>query len=270
MTDLRCMICGGASQPWATKNFLGECGLGRVDYRTCTVCGFGFSAWHREMTPPEWNYLNDRYHASALANLAHEGGTDEDPKWAERLFAQANVITALWQAGLIPNDLPACDHGSGWGILSDILQTRDIELGRHEPHMRRRGVVYLEEHDLRPGGFGLVTSTAVFEHLLTLDDLDAIANLVEPNRGVLAVHTWIGPAMPRDPAWFYLLPVHVSFFTDQSIRILMDRWGFKASVYLPDVQLWFFFRETRVAEEAAGALRDAGYYHRQAEGFVTA
>ena len=77
-------------------------------------------------------------------------------------------------------------------------------------------------------------------------------------------------AVPRDPNWFYLLPVHCAFFTNTSMQILFEKWGFSSSLYAIDARMWFWFRSeaegTAIALRRAGLLHDEGY--RFKHGFV--
>jgi len=53
----------------------------------------------------------------------------------------------------------------------------------------------------------VVINTSVFEHAREIETLDEIAELVDED-GVPALHVLVPESVPRDPPWFYLLPVH--------------------------------------------------------------
>ncbi|MES9862393.1 MAG: hypothetical protein ABW138_16300, partial [Candidatus Thiodiazotropha sp. 4PDIVS1] len=53
--------------------------------------------------------------------------------------------------------------------------------------------------------------------------------------------------IPRDPNWFYLLPVHTLFFTNKAMKILFNKWGFSCSLYAVDARLWLWFRQPLAA-----------------------
>ena len=72
--------------------------------------------------------------------------------------------------------------------------------------------------------------------------LSEIVDLVA-DAGVMAVHTLVRESIPPDPSWFYLLPVHCSFFTNKSMQILFDKWGFESSIYHIESRMWFWFRQ---------------------------
>ena len=49
--------------------------------------------------------------------------------------------------------------------------------------------------------------------------------------------------IPRDPDWFYLAPmVHTAFHTNRSMALLMQQWGYAASLYSPAAKCWFLFK----------------------------
>ena len=80
----------------------------------------------------------------------------------------------------------------------------------------------------------------------------------------MALHTLITEEIPRDSNWFYLYPVHVSFFTNKSMKILFNKWGFKSSLYHPESQLWFFFKETKEFDQ--GFLNEHNLFYK--DGFM--
>jgi hypothetical protein len=69
--------------------------------------------------------------------------------------------------------------------------------------------------------------------------------------GVLGIHTLVCEEVPRDPDWFYLLPVHCTFHTNRSMEILFRQWGYRCSVYSASAQLWFWFKNGPGEVEAA-------------------
>ena len=143
-----------------------------------------------------------------------------------------------------------------------------MPVGKYEKYLPDVTADYLTDADIERGNFGVVITTSVVEHVMEMDTLDTIANSVHPERGVFAMHTWVGETVPADPGWFYLLPVHVSFFTNEAMRILMKRWGFVASVYVVDARMWLMYRTQEPAKQAYDLikqLRDDVYY---ADGFA--
>lgn len=255
----RCMICGGETSPYFTKEFKGDCGLETVDYRQCGSCGFAFSATHFALDPKAWGEVNRLFHQGAF----EKDSFDDDPRWDERMSQQVDILDRLNRNGVFDRDLPNYDYGCGYGKLANLLAGRDMPVGKYEKYLPDVTADYLTDEDIDRGGFGVVITTSVVEHVMEMETLDKIANSVHPERGVLAMHTWVGEVVPQDPSWFYLLPVHVSFYTNESMRLLMKRWDFVASVYVVDARMWLFFRDKAPAKRAYDllkAVREDVYY----------
>lgn len=244
---MRCEICRGAMAFDFSKTFA-EFGLGRVAYWRCGDCGFVLSRTHAEMPQPRWAALNSEIHAS------YQGGDDNalDPRWKERLAAQARALAGFAAAGLIPPDGRWLDYGCGDGALSAALAGLPGRSGprlcKYDAYMAA-GDDYLTDAELTPGGFDLVITTSVFEHLLRREQWDAIDRLVAPT-GVHAVHTLIRETVPGDPDWFYLQPPHTAFFSNGAASRLFEAWGYRSSLYDVEARLWLWFREDPDLTEA--------------------
>jgi len=188
------------------------------------------------MSADAWNDLNKAYHLSYQGTDCLEA----DPNWVARLHMQAEVIADAIDLGLIPSNCPHLDFGCGDGKLSDMMMEKyGLKLGKFDRYNSGKG--YLGEQDLHENGFDFVVTTSVFEHLLKRKMLDEINRLVS-KQGVLGLHTLVAEEIPENPDWFYLLPVHCAFYTNKSMEILFDEWGYTSSVYQVDAQLWLFFK----------------------------
>lgn len=232
---IACPICDAPASRWLAKPFP-DPELGTVEYARCTRCGFVTATTITDLPAEQWAAVNARFHA------AYQGSENDpnDPSWQRRLEAQAEVIADLSAAGLISNDRPWVDYGCGDGKLSALLAARRTpRLLNFEPYMTRPG--YLERAALVPGGFSFVITTSVFEHLRSRAQMDEIAGLVGAG-GVMGLHTLVAEAIPADPNWFYFLPVHCSFFSNASMQVLFDRWGYRSSLYHVGSRLWFWFK----------------------------
>jgi len=83
----------------------------------------------------------------------------------------------------------------------------------------------------------------MFEHVLNRESLNEVNNLVS-NDGVLMLHTLVCERIPNDPGWFYITPlVHTALHTNKSMSILMEQWGYSASIYSPQAKSWFLFKK---------------------------
>lgn len=240
---MECIICNGPMAYYFSKKF-GEFGLGVVDYWKCRDCGFCASKTHFDMPPEEWGALNDAFHA-----ITH--GCEANPyNRNQRYFNQALMLHLGRTHGVVPQG-KWLDWGCGVGAVAEQLARH---FGQHlwthdkfyRPHLN-----VISDADLVPRQFQLVLNTAVFEHVRDRATLDEIESYVAPD-GCLAVHTLVPGAVPKDPEWMYLLPVHCAFHTNRSMGLLMEQWGYKCSVYNEHAKLWILLR--REPEEVMSAV----------------
>lgn len=261
----QCMVCDGDARPFISKDFNGLFDLGRVDYWRCDVCGFVYSKTHFEMSSSRWSDLNERYHRSYQGTSQNV----DDPKWKFRLAAQRGVIAQLNAAKALPAARPWLDWGAGDGDLSSLLKENGLSLLNYDRYMSGEG--FLLEGDLRPEFFDFVITTSVFEHVTDRAVLDHISGLVSSS-GVLGLHTLVRETIPRDPGWFYFLPVHVAFYTNRSMELLFQRWGYASSLYHVPSRLWFFFRNPGIdvdnLAEARNTLAGAPEFFAKKDSFA--
>jgi hypothetical protein len=240
-----CFVCKSMMSPYFTKDFAGKWGLGIADYWRCGACGLVVSKTHLDMSPEEWRELHLRYYSSFVGTEY----LDDDPRRLSRLRSQAATIVGLTMAGILPRDLPWVDFGCGDGKLADFLGEYGLLALKFDRYMASQSEAYLTEEQLATLKYSLVINTSVFEHLRSIDTLDENAGLVAES-GVLALHTLVRESIPNDPTWFYLLPVHCTFFTNRSMQILFDRWKFEASIYHLESRIWFMFRQNAVSAKS--------------------
>lgn len=245
-----CLICGGRTRYFFSKTF-NVFQLGEVDYWRCEECGFTISKTHAEMTPDDWFLLNKQYHA------AYQGSEQnpDDPRWIKRLTNQAEVLSDAAQVGVLSSGGRWLDYACGDGRLSQSLQSLGHTLLKFDPYMAR-GIDYLAESALTPGTFDLVLTTSVFEHFTRRQQFDSVEALVARG-GVLGLHTLVCERVPCDPTWFYLLPVHCAFHTNESMNRLFKQWGYAWSVYNVVSRLWLWFKPPclELPERVASANR---------------
>jgi hypothetical protein len=58
----------------------------------------------------------------------------------------------------------------------------------------------------------------------------------------MGIHTLVAEKIPASADWFYLLPVHCAFYTNKSMQLLFDQWGYSASIYHMNSRLWIWFK----------------------------
>jgi Methyltransferase domain len=232
---MRCFVCDTVLVPHLAKDFEGAFDLELAHYERCPSCGLVVSRTHYELGDDAWARLNDEYHSEFFGTDANH----DDPRWLERLAHQADVLPRLYRAGLTPAGGPWLDYGAGDGKLADTLGEVGVPMEKFDRYLPADG--FLGEDDLRPDGFDLVLTTCVFEHVRGVEPLDEVDSLVSPD-GVMALHTLVRGEIPRDPSWFYLLPVHCTFLTNRAMELLLERWGYASSLYHVDARLWCFAR----------------------------
>lgn len=257
-----CMVCSAPMHYLMSKTF-NSWGLTTLDYVKCVDCGFVACATLLNLPDAEWVQLNNWFHTEIYK-------APGDPyNRAGRLAGQARVINIMLQYELLSDNRPMLDWGAGVGDLARKM----AELQRHifsydkyiVPQFNKLPKVEPEKR-----AYSLVTATAVFEHLKTRAELDAIENLVALD-GALAFHIAAPKQIPNDPNWVYFLPVHCAFHNWESLRRLMIQWGYRSSVYCHEALMWFFFRTVEDAQEKVTRINGLmGYnYLLWSDGFVS-
>jgi hypothetical protein len=206
-----------------------------VDYGRCGQCGFVASRTHKQMPPEHWVALNAAFHHSVEAG--NEG--INQPPYAD----QALAMLLLARNGVL--DLAdSLDYAAGYGTLSRFARKYfDVKVRIFDRYVTGGDdtLEYVDESAL--GRYGLVINSAMFEHVLERKDLDDVNALVADD-GVLMMHSVVCERVPPDPNWFYLDPVvHTAFHTNASMSVLMEQWGYAASVYAPQAKSWFLFKK---------------------------
>ena len=230
---MQCIICSGQMFDYFTKHF-DVYSLDDVRYMRCGSCGFTASKTHFQMSPSEWERLNNAFHADNNAR--------EDNPWNrnQRYFNQSVMLYLLVRNGIVPSG-KWLDWGSGTGSLSLQLNEHfGVRLDNFDKYIEPK-LFPVRQSDLIERGYSLVTNTAVFEHVRNRDTLDEIESYVSRD-GCLGVHTLVRGEIPADPNWMYLLPVHCAFHTNRSMEVLMRQWGYQCSLYNEHAKMWLMFK----------------------------
>ena len=245
---MNCMICGASMSFFFSKHF-GQYMLDDVDYWLCSECGFAASKTHFDMNQAEWEALNVAFHT------AHNRREDDPYNRRQRYFNQAQMLYLMRRNGLI-HDGQWLDWGSGEGDVSVQLKEHfGIHLENCDQYIQPLiNPVSQTELKSKTASCNLVLSTAVFEHVTSRQILDEIESFVAQT-GCFAIHTLVRGAIPQDPEWMYLLPVHCSFYTNRSMQVLMDAWGYTCSVYNEYAKMWVLFRQENTSEIRNSVLR---------------
>ena len=189
------------------------------------------------MTPSQWSSLNESWHHNLEKNPDTRIGNQ--PPYAD----QALALTILKKNNIIDID-DALDYAAGYGTLSNfLLKYLDTRLNIFDRYVRMENEnnLYIDEASLRK--YRLVVNSAMFEHVLDRHALNEVNSLVADD-GVLMLHTVVCERIPKDPDWFYFTPVvHTAFHTNKSMGLLMEQWGYAASIYSPQAKSWFLFKK---------------------------
>jgi SAM-dependent methyltransferase len=237
-----CVACrAGKIRYWRQKNFHYTQSASNKEFHIyrCECCGTGFLN-----RPPHVKWLQSIYQYSGQALT--QAITLEDVLAREKIFPNCTVDAERMsrqahQFNKSGNDR-ALDIGSGFGFYTQALRkagyrTVSINPGKYENEVFKKlngdeplAVMFEQYEPSEP--FGVVMMSQVLEHLLEPDNaIGKVADLLAPG-GVLAC------AVPnydsflvkllgtRDNACLWV-PEHVNYFTENGLKALMARNGFK-------------------------------------------
>ena len=142
-------------------------------------------------------------------------------------------MSELINIGVLEKSARAVDYGAGDGKLSAFVGGDWLK--KFDAYMARPNENYLSAEEMTPASFDFVITCSVFEHLLGRNDVEKIFALLKPS-GIMALHTLICEEVPRDPNWFYLQPVHCTFWTNAAMQKIFKQYDFAES------RLWFMFK----------------------------
>lgn len=237
-----CVACRAEKiRYWRQKNFHYTESAKHNEFHIyrCESCGTGFLN-----RPPHMQWLQSIYQYSGQALtqaitleevLAREDAFPNCKVDAERMSQQAHLFNSSG------NDR-ALDIGAGFGFYTQALRksgyrTVSINPGKYENEVFRNlngdeplAVMFEDYQALEP--FGVVMMSQVLEHLLEPD------NAISKVAGLLATGGVLACAVPnydsflvkllgtRDNACLWV-PEHVNYFTENGLKALMERNGFR-------------------------------------------
>lgn len=240
---MKCLICNSESKYFFSKSYTEEPfrsfmeKIGEVKYYRCTNCGFTMSKTHYELDDSIWEKLNFDYHT-----FAQKAKNDNLSKGAPPYFEQASMLKVLSKNEII-DSMDMIDFAGGYGNLSNILlKYFNLILPIYDPYIKNNDKnIYIPKESLKK--YNTVISSALFEHVRSRETLDEINNLVS-DAGRMIIHTVIAETIPNDENWFYIkIPVHCSFHTNNSMKILMNQWGYESSIYCPSSKCWVLLKK---------------------------
>lgn len=254
---MECFVCKGEMIKYFVKeNEWG--GVFRHEYVRCKSCGLVIdkTAYDTDIS----QLLEDIYKEHSYQGKAEN---NVDPRWIERIRDQAQILAKMFHMGIFANDARIVDYGCGDGKLSDAFQEEYTALSKKEAlnsntypcilkydkFMRPQGdESYISEKDVGAKSFDAVISCSVFEHLFGRRDIEPIFELLN-DTGTFCLHVLVCEEVPNDPEWFYLLPDHVTIWTNRAMDILYKEHGFIGCAYHVEARMWFFFKDRLTYEK---------------------
>lgn len=232
---MNCIICESETEFYFKKDFA-EHNLYGAEYYRCHNCGFVFSETHFQADDILWENLNSDFHTERYPQVGYDFSLRNPP-----YLQQAFFIYLIHKYGLVEGG-DWLDWGSGKeGILSNLLSENfGLKINNYDKYMTPK-VNSITEDELK-SKYKLVVTSAVFEHVRDRKTLDGINDLVSET-GCLAIHVVVCENIPQDPNWFYFLSVHCAVYTNKSMQILMNDWGYTCSIYCVTAKIWVFFKQ---------------------------
>lgn len=241
---MKCFVCGHNMEHYFSKRW--EDLMIEGEFVKCPNCGLVVNKTVYEMSPQEWGEV------SIAAHRGYQGTNknDLDPKWIGRLKNQATLFAEMFDNDIFAQQSRIVDYGCGDAKLSSFFKEKVSDKTEnilcYDKYMK--GNNFLNENQMINGSFDAVVSCSVYEHLIGINDVENIYSLLSKN-GVFCLHTLICENIPKDPDWFYLLIVHCTLWTNKSMQITFNRYGFKGCAYHTGAQMWFFFRDKEQYEK---------------------
>lgn len=243
---MNCFVCGSEMGDYLKKTIKPE--TFERNYVRCESCGLVLCQTVYEMASDEWQALNSTAHRYLRdGEIINQSIT----RRLLRVQNHAKLLAGVFASNVWEPDARIVDYGCGDGKLSEYIQNElDVRGGacvpkllKYDKYMRpEEPCDYLEDGDIKSESFDVVISCAVFEHLIGRSGVDEVMDLLH-DRGTLCLHTLVCEEVPQDPEWFYLSPSHCTMWTNKSMGLIYEQYGFVGCAYHLEGRMWFFFRD---------------------------
>lgn len=262
--NMKCFVCGAEMEPFLEKDFHMET-LGTCEYVRCVDCGLVVSRTHYEMDTEAWQKLNYECHSFYQGTDSN----DVDPNWISRLKAQSDMLSGLFLEKIVSDRCRCLDYGCGDGKLVDMINgtVGKSIFKKYDEFMGVEKAGYLQKEEIEGSKFDLLVTGSVFEHLIGRPDVDKVFNLLSDD-GTFGLHTMVCDEVPNDSQWFYFLPVHCTFYTNESMRRIFVQYGFKGCAYHVESRMWLFFRNAKQYERLASCMNEIPGKWQTSDAFV--
>lgn len=227
-TAKTCVICSSTTSPEFSVSHREQ----SVIYYECSFC--------QHLTASDFDadslYVEDEYFE----------GVDSEWKTRNRRILRYLRFLNILPGVSIHQNSTTLDFGCGVGQLVSDLEEEGFEAWGYEPFPNRppkSSRVFSEWSKIqsRVDSIELATAIEVLEHLRKPGrELRSLVSIMR-SQGYLLVSTEIYDPKKHTEKWYYLNPAagHVSIFTEQSLRLLMEQLGLHPVLRVTD-DVWLF------------------------------
>lgn len=243
MSEWHCPVCGGRTsrQKWTVKSDATENGVEAAIFRPsadrygetvgrvlhCSSCGHGSLA----ETPTDEQLAAAYEDAADPVSLDEEAGQIETGRRSLELIESQVERGALADIGCWTGSLVAAAKNRGWDAIGVEPSRWAVERAQKRGLDVRLGD--LDSTGIEPASLRAVVLCDVIEHLLDVQHaIQVCADLLESGGALYLATPDAGGGLAKlmGARWWSVLPMHVQYFTRDSMRLLLESNGFTVPV----------------------------------------